>query len=122
MDECMTNRADDGVASVLLAALLGVLLLAGMTGAALAALALGRQHADQAADQAALAAATTGDCAQAARVARANQTSLRDCQWVAGDVVVVVEAPLPATAAILGSLPIGHPSVIVGSARAGPPP
>jgi secretion/DNA translocation related TadE-like protein len=121
MDECMTTRDDDGVASVLLVALLAVLLVAGMCGAAVAGLALGRQHADQAADQAALAAASTGDCDQAVRVAQANLARLRDCRWVGADVVVVVEASLPAAVAFLGSLPHGHPSVILSSARAGPP-
>ena len=117
----MTTRGDDGVASILMAALLGVLLLAGISGAALAALTLGRQHANQAADQAALAAATSGSCDRAARVAQANVARLRDCRWIGSDVVVVVEAALPAAVALLGSLPIGHPSVILGSARAGPP-
>ena len=77
--------------------------------------ALVRQHARAAADQAALAAATMGDCAAAARLAAANGAELRDCRLEGSDVQVTVALPLPTALARLSAEPVQ------ATARAGPP-
>ena len=114
-------RDDAGVGSVLMLVAVLVLVLATSCGIALGGLALARQHVDAAADQAALAAATSGRCDRAAHIAEINGSRLRECRWVGVDVVVTLEASLPASARWLAGVTPGRPTTIVGSARAGPP-
>jgi secretion/DNA translocation related TadE-like protein len=114
-------RDDSGVGSVLMLVAALVLLVATTCGLALGGLALARQHVNAAADQAALAAASTGQCDRAARLAELNSARLRECQWVGADVTVVLEASLPAVSRWLAWAAVGRPTVVVGSARAGPP-
>jgi hypothetical protein len=80
-----------------------------------------RQHVDSAADQAALAAARSGQCDRAAHSANQNNARLRECRWTGADVIVVVEASVPAVARWFAHVPGGRPGTVIGSARAGPP-
>jgi len=114
-------RDDAGVGSVLVLVMVFVFLVATSCGLALGGLALARQRVNAAADQAALAAASAGQCDRAARLAALNGSRLRECRWVGADVIVVVEAPLPAVTGWLAGAAGGRPATIVGSARAGPP-
>jgi secretion/DNA translocation related TadE-like protein len=114
-------RDDSGVGSVLMLVVVLVLLVATTCGLALGGLALARQHVNAAADQAALAAASTGQCERAARLAELNNARLRECRWVGADVTVVLEASLPAVSRWLAGAAAGRPTVVLGSARAGPP-
>lgn len=114
-------RDDAGVGSVLLLAGVLVLLVAISCGLALGGLAVARQHVNAAADHAAIAAASAGQCDQAARLAELNHARLRDCRWSGPDVIVVVEASLPAASRWLARVAGERPAVVVGSARAGPP-
>lgn len=137
-----SGHRDDGAGSVLALAVVLVVLLVGTCGVALGGLSVARQQAQASADQAALAAAATGECARAEALAAANGTRLLECRWVGPDVVVGVAAPVPVvsrwlvalaapatpaaptapTAPAPGSQPpwSGGPGAIAASARAGP--
>jgi secretion/DNA translocation related TadE-like protein len=115
-----TSR-EAGAGSVLMLAGLLIVLTAVSCGLALGGLAVARQHVNTTADHAALAAARTGQCDRAARLASLNHARMRDCRWSGGDVTVVVEASLPAASRWLAQVAGGRPAVVVGSARAGPP-
>jgi secretion/DNA translocation related TadE-like protein len=115
-----------GVASVLVVALTGVLVLLGLSAAFLVATVAAHRRVQAAADLAALAGATTaqpggagawsavpGDpCTVAAQIAAANGAWLMSCRVEASDVLV--------TAALDGPRFAGHGWVLTGRARAGP--
>jgi secretion/DNA translocation related TadE-like protein len=103
-------------------ALVVVILVAGLVAAAVAQQALVRQRVGFAADISALAGAQSlGDaCADARRVASANDTTLVACALDGPDVVVRVSHPAPALVRRLFALLGSSPHDVVGVARAGP--
>jgi len=100
----MRNR-DDGFALLWSLALAGALIIIGMAGLSLCALTLAHARAGNAADLAAIAAASNArdPCGSADRVAAANSAQLTDCAIVEGDVIVRVLVRAPAIAQWWGS-------------------
>lgn len=87
----MRRRDDAGAATVLVVALAGVLLLVGLALGEAASLIVDHRRAQAAADLAALAGASSGECAEASRVADRNGARLRACRHDGPDVLVEVE-------------------------------
>lgn len=114
---------DDGAAVLWSVALVFVLTLAGLVSLAVAQQALARQHAEAAADVAALAGAQAdGDpCSAAQQASAANGTSLVACALDDGDVVVRVSSPPPPLVRRLFALMGEDPNDVLAVARAGPP-
>lgn len=83
------DRAERGNVTLIVAVLLGVAALTGAGVARLGAAAIGRAHAQAAADAAALAGAADGENA-AASIARANDAELNGWETHGDDVVVTV--------------------------------
>jgi len=111
----MRNR-DDGFALLWSMAIAGALVILGMAGLSLFALTLSHARAGNAADLAAIAAASNvlDPCGSASRVAAANSAELIDCALVEGDVIVRVQVRASAIAQWLGS------DRLEVTARAGP--
>lgn len=112
-------RDERGVASVMVVALTGVLLLLGLAGGFVTAGAAAHRRAQSAADLAALSAATVLQqgapaCPTATRVAARNGARTTGCRVEAEDVLVEVEVDSPEL--------LGHTWEIRGRARAGPGP
>jgi secretion/DNA translocation related TadE-like protein len=95
---------DDGFALLWSLALAGALVIIGMAGLSLCVLTLSHARAGNAADLAAIAAASNvlDPCGSANRVAAANSAKLIDCTLVEGDVIVRVQVRAPAIAQWLG--------------------
>ena len=91
------TRPDDGGATVLVVAMAGVLLFVTLGLSAAGGLVTAQRRAQAAADLAALAGASTaGDaCAEAARIAAANEGVLETCRIAGSEVTVVVGVPGP---------------------------
>jgi secretion/DNA translocation related TadE-like protein len=111
----MRNR-DGGFALLWTLAIAGALVILGMAGLSLFALTLSHARAGNAADLAAIAAASNvlDPCGSANRVAAANSAELIDCALVEGDVIVRVQVWASAIARWLGS------DRLEVTARAGP--
>jgi secretion/DNA translocation related TadE-like protein len=121
-----SDRDASGVASVLVVALTGLLVLLGLTAAFLVATVAAHRRVQAAADLAALAGATTAQpggggaasslpsdpCAVAAQIAVANGARLTSCRVEVSDVLV--------TAALDGPRFAGHSWALTAQARAGP--
>jgi len=107
---------DDGFALLWSLALVGALMIIGMAGLSLCALTLAHARAGNAADLAAIAAASNArdPCGSADRVAVANSARLTGCTFADGDVIVRVQVRAPAIAQWLGS------DRLEVTARAGP--
>lgn len=108
---------EEGSASLLGVAMLGVLLLVGAALGVVAAMFVAHRTAQAAADLAALAGAAElsdgGDaCAESARIAAAHRARLVGCTVEGSDVRVRVEAPGPHW--------LGQAADLVAEARAGP--
>jgi secretion/DNA translocation related TadE-like protein len=106
-----------GAASLVVAALAGLVLLIGLAAAFLTATAAAHRKAQAAADLAALAGATAHQngapaCDRAGLIALRNGARLTGCQVERDDVVVRVEVVSPRF--------LGYDWEIVGRARAGP--
>ena len=110
------RKRDDGFALLWSLALAGTLVIIGMAGLSLCALTLSHARAGNAADLAAIAAASSAldPCGSAVRVAAANSAELVDCALVEGDVIVRVQVRASAIAQWLGS------DRLEVTARAGP--
>lgn len=95
---------DDGFAVLWSLALAGVLVGVGSAGLSLCGLALSHARAGNAADLAALAAASNqGDsCAAAGHIAAANGAELMACTAEGGEALVTVSLPAPAITRWLG--------------------
>jgi secretion/DNA translocation related TadE-like protein len=115
---------DRGAATVWSLALLSVILLGALLVSAVAQQAIARQRAATAADLAALAAAQSGSsqCAEADRMASANDASLLACGIDGDDVIVQVSVPAPPLVRRVFALVGQTPGDVIGAARAGPPP
>lgn len=102
-----------GAATVLLVCLLTLLLV--VTGAVLAVsrVAVARAKVSAAADLAALAAASAGECSAATTVAAANGGVLASCEAVGPDFQVSVSLPVVVLS--------GRELTLSAQARAGPP-
>jgi len=89
---------DRGAATVLALALVHLLLLLGVVGAVIGAMAVTRARAAAVADLAALAAAQSyGDpCSDARSAAEANGMAMVSCSTDGTDVVVAITTPAPA--------------------------
>jgi secretion/DNA translocation related TadE-like protein len=116
-------RRDEGVAIVWALALVSVLVVTGLLGAAVGERAIERQGAAAAADVAALAAAqSSGDpCGHARASAAANDVQLVSCTLEDGDVVVRVTRPASSMVRRLLALVGKAPADVMAVARAGPP-
>jgi secretion/DNA translocation related TadE-like protein len=104
-------------------ALVFVMSVVALLGAAVGERSIERQRAAAAADVAALAAAESpGDpCGRALRWATVNQARLVECRVTDGDIVVRVSRPPSALVRHLFSLLGRSPTDVIGVARAGPP-
>jgi secretion/DNA translocation related TadE-like protein len=93
----VSRRDDAGAATVLVVAMAGVLMFVMVGLGAAGGLVVAQRRAQSAADLAALAGATvTGDaCAEAGRIAAANDTTLEECRLDGEEVGVVVSVPGP---------------------------
>jgi secretion/DNA translocation related TadE-like protein len=111
----MRNR-DDGFALLWSLAIAGALVIIGVAGLSLSALTLAHARAGNAADLAAIAAASNAldPCGSAERVASANSAELIDCAIADSDVIVRVQVRAPAIAQWLGG------DRLEVTARAGP--
>jgi len=92
------RRPDDaGAATVVVVAMAGVLMFVTVGLGAAGGLVVAQRHAQAAADLSALAGATgTGDaCAEAGRIAVANDATLERCRPDGDEVDVVVSVPGP---------------------------
>ena len=112
-----TAERERGAASLLATACLGVLVLIGAALAVVGAMVADHRRAQAAADLAALSGATAlqrgqDACAEAGRVATANQARLAQCQVAGQDVVVSVR--------VTGPRWLGQQADLEGHARAGP--
>ncbi len=107
---------DDGYALLWSLALVGALVIVGAAGLSLCSLALAHARATNAADLAAIAAASNplAPCESAGRIAQANSAELIDCTNSDADAIVRVRVQAPAIAQWLGS---DH---LEATARAGP--
>lgn len=109
---------DDGLATVLAAVAVAVIVALLGLGVAVSGAVLARHRAESAADLAALAGASdaaggTGPaCGRAAEVARTNGAVLTSCTWRGWAVSVVVSRPCTCLPSVVGAA--------VGRARAGP--
>ena len=115
-------RRDDGAGTVLALTMTTALIVVTVALLSAGSLAVARQHAASAADQAALAASQFADCDQADRLARENGATLVDCQMDDTDAVVVVAVPMPRAVERLAAWPGGAgsaPSQVRATARAG---
>lgn len=106
-----------GAAGMFVVALMGVVLLLGLSAAFLVATAAAHRRAQAAADLAALAGAVARQegrdgCAMARVMAGRNGASVTLCGIESDDVVVHVEVPSPEF--------LGHRWRVAGTARAGP--
>lgn len=118
-----TVRADSG-SGLLLTLLTG----SGVTVLGILLLAMGeyagqQQHIARVADSAALAAASALDdsgCAQAARVATANDAELRDCTVDGDDIVITVSTAYPLLLHRIADQWGQQLPALTASARAGP--
>ncbi len=118
---------DSGLASVVAAALVAVLVVVAGAVLALGQVVVVRQRAATAADLAALAGASAvlrggvdaEVCDRAAAVARAGGARLEACEVAGADVVVEVSHPLPRLAGAL--VRWGGADAVRVRARAGPP-
>jgi len=110
------RRRDDGYAVLWSLALAGALSIIGTAGLSLCSLALAHLRAGNAADLAAIAAASNplDPCGSAVRIAHANSAELIDCSSADADVIVRVRVQAPAIAHWLGS------DKLEVTARAGP--
>lgn len=111
------GRGDEGAATLLVTACLGLLLLVGAALAVVAAMVTAHRSAQAAADLAALAGATAGadggdPCGAAAGVATANGARLTGCSVAGSDVTVLVE--------VRGPHWLGQRHDFSAEARAGP--
>ena len=115
----MNGSRDRGAASVLVAALVAVVALAGIVAMWIAVVGTSQVRVSQAADLAAVAGAEKAwidrgaACDVAAEIAARHQAQLTDCQAVGLDVQVRVRAPLAGALAKAG--------YVNATARAGPP-
>ena len=114
-------RGDRGSGSALTAVLVLVLVGVGSVamGVVQAHLVAGRTQS--AADLAALAAAGSGGCADAAATARANGAELLECASDGPDVIVSVQNPAPTLLSRVAFLVGGGTDRVIASARAGYP-
>ena len=113
----MRERGENGAATVVALAMLGVLVLVGAALGVVVAIVHAHRQAQSAADLAALAAASVlrrgGDaCATAARMARANRARLDVCEVSGREVVVEVT--------VTGPHWLGQTEDLRARARAGP--
>lgn len=113
----MRLRADDGSATLLAVAMLGVLVLVGAALGVVAALVVAHREAQSAADLAALAGAAAladgGDaCGRGGVVAGLNDARLVDCRVEGRDVRVRVQ--------VVGPRWLGQHADLEAEARAGP--
>lgn len=111
------SRDDQGAATLLVTAFLGLLLMVGAATGAVTGAFVAHRRAEAAADLAALAAARAGGaggetCVEGARVAAANGATLRRCVVDGAEVEVEVVVPGPRW--------LGRHAELVGRARAGP--
>lgn len=111
------RRGQRGAASLLATACVGVLLLVGAALAVVGAMVADHRRAQAAADLAALSGATAlqrgrDACAEAGRVAAANEASVERCRVAGQDVVVSVR--------VTGPRWLGQQADLEGRARAGP--
>jgi secretion/DNA translocation related TadE-like protein len=110
-------RSDRGSATVWAAAMIAVLVSAGLALVAMAQSVGARQHASMVADLAALSGASAADpCRAARRAAEANRGRLVECAVLGIDVVVRVAVRAPVLASGLGNQP-----EVFAEARAGAP-
>ncbi len=118
------NERERGAATVWALALVGLLSVTALVGAAAGELAITRLRVATVADLAALAGAQASSaCAEAARIAGANGVTLEACAIdAAGDVRVRVRTGPPVLVQRLATLSGGTPSDVVAEARAGRPP
>lgn len=93
----MSRRDDAGAATVVVVAMAGVLMFVMVGLGAAGGLVVAQRRAQAAADLSALAGATTtGDaCAEAGRVAAANEATLDRCRLDGEEVSLVVSVPGP---------------------------
>lgn len=113
----MSARGENGAATVVALAMLGVLVLVGAALGVVAAMVHAHRQAQSAADLAALAAASAvgrgGDaCAMAARVAHANGARLDVCEVTGREILVEVT--------VSGPRWLGQTEDLRAQARAGP--
>jgi secretion/DNA translocation related TadE-like protein len=120
------RSGQEGAASVLVVALIGLAMLIGLAGAFVIATVAAHRRVQAAADLAALAGATaaqpgggggvamaaTDPCDVASRIATGNGAQLVECRVVGSDVLV--------TTTIDGPRYLGHGWDLTGQARAGP--
>ena len=111
------TRDDRGAAGVFVIALMGVVMLLGLSAAFLVATAAAHRRAQAAADLAALAGAGAHQdgqdaCVMARAIAGRNRASVTRCELDSDDVVVRVEVSSPEL--------LGRRWRVTGSARAGP--
>ncbi len=94
----MRSRTDEGGATVLVVAMAGLLMFVAVGLSAAGGLVTAQRRAQAAADLAALAAATTaGDrCAEAVRIASANDAVIVECGARGREVTVAVSVAGPA--------------------------
>ena len=111
------RHSESGIATIWSLAWLAVCLVVGWVAIALAAAVAAQHHVDASADLTAVSAAASlqqghDPCAEARRVATANEVRLSRCQVAGEDVVVTVSDRV--------HLAFGLHPTIIGRARAGP--
>lgn len=112
-----------GAATVWTLALVQLLLLVGLAIGVVGGIAMTRQRAATVADLAAVAGAQSAGppCDAVAALVHANAMALVSCEVEEGDVLVEVDAPVPAAVARAVALLGRGPPTVRQAARAGPP-
>lgn len=121
----VAGKEDRGSATVVLLAAIFMCMMLGTVAFALTEFASARARVSAAADLAAIAAANralTGDgCAQAAKVARANDATMQRCETAGLDVVVTVQGRARGALARMAQAAGQSAPLIVVEAKAGQP-